>query len=136
MQLVYLHLCPGAVLPRRPCVSNVRRALHSGVESSVESPGLRDPVRRDRRQGNHPPLGRERSGLREREGGRRERETRGKVYFLRRAVGVEAQGRGGGPLCAGWKANKQNISYGLDLTSPTTSFRQSSSMQRTFPRMD
>lgn len=72
MRLLYLHLCPGAVLPQKPCASSVPRALRSDAES-VGSPGLRGPDRHAHHRGNHPPWGRERSGLRERRGGQQVR---------------------------------------------------------------
>lgn len=65
----YLHLYPGAVLRQRPCVSSVQRALRSGVESSVETRAPQDPAHHAHHQGNHPPWGRETSGLKEREAG-------------------------------------------------------------------
>lgn len=79
MRLLYLHLCPGAVLPQKPCASSVPRALRSDAES-VGSPGLRDPDRHAHHRGNHPPWGRERSGLRERRGGQQD----SKVYFMKK----------------------------------------------------
>lgn len=76
-KIVYLRQYLGAVLPQRPCVSSVQRALRSGVESSEETPDLRGPDRHARHRGIHPPWGTERSGLGEKVG-----TTGGGVNFL------------------------------------------------------